>query len=235
MTDAVTATEETLTTQERLPKAFTFSTLLTGLVKMWRGWAPGLSAIVVSALLNTLFVLGDPIPGLGIGFLFLALLSGVVLLAAAAVLTATALESVEHRARFNDVIARVTANLWPFVIWTVGLWLVVLIGYLIFTLPGALLLALSPFITIAAMAGAENPLTANFRAIAARPLRWAANVIVIGIIMIVLWVLSALNTFFITGAWSALLASLIIGWFCWWWQTVWAVLYRSTPVGADHV
>jgi len=235
MTDAVTATEETLTTQERLPKAFTFSTLLTGLVKMWRGWAPGLSAIVVSALLNTLFVLGDPIPGLGIGFLFLALLSGVVLLAAAAVLTATALESVEHRARFNDVIARVTANLWPFVIWTVGLWLVVLIGYLIFTLPGALLLALSPFITIAAMAGAENPLTANFRAIAARPLRWAANVIVIGLILIVLWVLSALNTFFITGAWSALLASLIIGWFCWWWQTVWAVLYRSTPVGADHV
>ena len=235
MTDAVTATEETLTTQERLPKAFTFSTLLTGLVKMWRGWAPGLSAIVVSALLNTLFVLGDPIPGLGIGFLFLALLSGVVLLAAAAVLTATALESVEHRARFNDVIARVTANLWPFVIWTVGLWLVVLIGYLIFTLPGALLLALSPFITIAAMAGAENPLTANFRAIAARPLRWAANVIVIGIIMIVLWLLSALNAFFITGAWSALLASLIIGWFCWWWQTVWAVLYRSTPVGADHV
>ena len=63
--------------------------------------------------------------------------------------------------------------------------------------PGIMLLALTPFVPVAAAAGAANPLRANFAAIRSRPVRYVLTVFVSLLVILVVWLLAGLNAFFI--------------------------------------
>ncbi len=214
-------------------KEYGFSVLVTGFARMWRGFVPGIVAVALNAAIQSLLILGDPVIGEG-GFeaYLFALISGIVILLTSAILTATALESVRGKAGMGAVMARVTSNIGVYTVWMVGLWAVTTVGYLLFRLPGLIIIALVPFVAVAAMDGQRNALAADLKAISARPIRWAFTIIITGIIGSVLWLLSALNTFFITGWVATLIAVVVVGFVGWWFQTAWACLYRSTPVGA---
>ena len=214
------------------PKQYGWSVLFTSIGRMWRGWAPALTIIIVNAVLQALLVLWNPIFGIdGIGAYLLAALSGLLILITAAVITATALLSVDGRVGLGAGLSRAASEFGWFALWMISLWIIVMVGYLLWTLPGIFLLAITPFVSIAAIDGQRNAIAANLKAISARPIRWLFTVLIVGAISGVLWLLSAFNTFFITGFWSSLFACLSVGMFCWWFQTAWARLYRSTPVG----
>jgi hypothetical protein len=213
-------------------KQYGWSVLFTSLGRMWRGWAPALTIIIVNAVLQALLVMWNPIFGIdGVGVYALAAASGLLLLMTVAVLTATALLSVDSRVGVGAAMARAASAFGTFALWMISLWIIVMVGYSLWTLPGIFLLAITPFVSIAAIDGQRNAFMANLKAISARPIRWLFTVLIIGAISGILWVLSAFNTFFITGFWSSLFACLSMGMFCWWFQTAWARLYRSTPVG----
>lgn len=215
------------------PREYEFSVLITGLRRMWRGFIPGVVAVVLNATIQAALVMDDPVTGDGDPDVYLlALISGIVILMTSTILTATALESVHGRAKIRAVSSRIISNFWGYAAWMVGLWTVSLIGYLVFVIPGIIILSLTPFVALAAMDGQGNALAADLKAISARPIRWAVTIVLTGAIGVFLWLLSAVNTFFITGAISAFIAVVAVGFVGWWLQTSWACLYRSTPVGA---
>lgn len=228
-----TSTETAESATPSVPKEYGFSVLVTGFARMWRGFIPGILVVILNAAIQAALILGDPVIGEG-GFevYLFALISGIVILLTSAILTATALETVKGRAGIGAVMARTTSNIGLYAAWMIALWVVTLVGYLLFTLPGIIVITLVPFVAVAAMDGQGNALAADLKAISARPIRWAVTIIITGIIGAILWLLSALNTFFITGAVSTFIAVFVVGFVGWWFQTAWACLYRSTPVGA---
>ena len=230
---SATTTEAAEPASKSKPKEYGFSVLATGFARMWRGFVPGIVAVALNAVIQAVLVSGDPVIGEGgFGVYLLALISGIVILLTSAVLTATALESVRGKAGIGAVMSRMTGNIGLYAAWMVGLWAVSLIGYLLFTIPGIIIIALTPFLAVAAMDGQGNALAANLKAISARPIRWGITIIITGIIGGILWLLSAMNAFFITGVVATFIAVFVVGFVGWWFQTAWACLYRSTPVGA---
>lgn len=225
----MSAPTETTTSPARTPRTrhYGFSVLVTGLVRMWRAWVPALVWIVGNAVVQAGLVSSDPVTGWDWAFGSLAFASAVFLLLTGAVLCAGALQSAVGPAPFGSVMTQVRANFALFAGWVVLQTIVVGIGYALWTFPGPIVWLLTVFVPLAAMDGQPNALAVNFRAIGSHPFRWLVTGVVIGVIMVVGFLLGAVNTFFVGGSVSALLANLVGGLFAWWFLTAWACLYRS--------
>ena len=168
-------------------KQYGFSVLASGFARMWRGVLPYLVVILGNALVQA-SVLGLPWWWLAIG------ISAAVLLISFAMTTHIAVRSVTQRSGLADL---PETDLLRFSVWVVGWTMVVNLGLMFYWYPGLVLLALTPFLPVAAGAGARNPVAANFAAIRARPVRWLVTVLIsLGVILVV-WVLTALNSFFV--------------------------------------
>jgi hypothetical protein len=210
------------------PQFYRFSALFSGLAKMWRAWRVTGPVILVNAVVQALLI----IPSTGgtfstSVFLLTALASAVVMLGAAAVVVAGGLESAVGRVTWGATLQRIRAALLPFTLWTIGLFVVVLVGLSLHTWPGLVLAAVLPFVMIAAMAPDRNPIGANFRVIAARPFRWAVTLLIIGGIAALIWLGFALLWFFVPGVIGAVIASLVGGLLTWWWCTSLSCIYLS--------
>lgn len=114
-----------------------------------------------------------------------------------------------------------------FSLWVVGWTVAVNLGLMVYWYPGLVVLALTPFLPVAAAAGARNPVAANFAAIRARPVRWLVTVLISLAVILVVWLLTALNSFFVQGWLAAFSSWVLIGFVATWLLTAWAVLYRS--------
>lgn len=214
------------------PQYYRFSALISGFARMWRAWRVTGPVIVVNAVIQALLI----IPSTGGTFstpvfLLTAFASAVVMLAAAAVVVAGSLQSPTGTVTWAATLERIRGNLLPFVLWTVALFLVVLVGLSFGTWPGLLLAAIFPYLLIAAMAGDRNAVGANFRVIAARPFRWAITMLIIGVIAALIWLGFALLWFFVPGVVGAIVASLVGGLLTWWWCTALACVYLSVRTG----
>ena len=153
-------------------------------------------------------------------------------LVAYGLLLAAALDAVTGRAGLGAAWERLRLRFVPYLLWSVGLLLVVMVGLALYTVPGLLVIAVTPFLLLAVMDGRPNPLAANVRALGARWGRWLVTVVIMGIVAAVLWLLTALNSFFVTGSVAAFISWLVLGLVAAWFTTAWAMVYRSTPVGA---
>lgn len=199
-------------------KQYGFSVLVTGFARMWRGVVPFLLVVLVNAVVQA-SVLGLPWWWLAIG------ISAAVLLISFAMTTHIALRSVSQRSGLVDL---PDTDLLRFSVWVVGWTVVVNLGLMFYWYPGLVLLALTPFVPVAAAAGARNPLAANFASIRARPLRWLVTVLIsLGVILLV-WLASALTSFFVQGWIAAFLVWVVIGFVAAWLLTAWSALYAST-------
>jgi hypothetical protein len=94
-------------------------------------------------------------------------------------------------------------------------------------IPGLLLLAATPYLPLAAMNGAGNPVSANFRMIGRAPLRFAWRVVAFALLGILAWLLLALNAFFIGGFVAATVSCAAIGLIVWLVTWSFARVYRS--------
>ncbi len=202
-------------------KQYGFSVLLTGFVKMWRGFLPFVVVALVYAVVQA-SLLELPWWWVAVG------VSAAVLLIAFGLTTHVALRSVSGRSGLGDLS---TADLARFSAWVIGWTVVVNVGLMFYWYPGLVLLALTPFVPVAAAAGARNPLAANFSAIRARPVRWLVTVLITLGIILVVWLLGGLDAFFVRGWIAAFSTWLMIGFVAAWLLTAWAALYRSTPAG----
>lgn len=222
------------------PRHYGFSVLLSGFARMWRATLPALVIIAVNAGIQAALVYANPIATPTNWLMYLqAAASLVVLLYTGAVLSAGALESVTPgRVKFSQAYGRANRRFWAFSGWMILLLAVLLAASLAPAAPGAfpwavwLLWGIFIFLPIAAVDGRRNSLTENFRALGAHPVRWFFTLLIITVLYIVGWLLSAVNTFFITGSLAAGIAGLVGGVVVWWWLTSWACLY-SSRAGAD--
>ena len=116
------------------------------------------------------------------------------------------------------------------VLWTIA----TVIGLLFWTYPGLLILALTPYVVIAAADGHEHPVRANFQAIKFHFGRY------VGLLLVTVVLLFAdvsgqrrRFTFFVDGAPAAFLIWLYLGFIGCWLMTGWVLLWRSTPPGQE--
>ncbi len=210
---------------------YSFSVLLSGLARMWRAWRVSLVVVIVNALLQGAFIIPSTQAIFLPSFFASVVMSALVLLASAACITAASLDSVTGTATWASVMQRIRPRVGRFALWTTGLAVLVVIGQAFGGWPGLVIAALLPFLLLGALAGERNPLTANFRVIFARPLRWAITLLIIGVFAFFAWIFMAGWWFFVPGVLGAAVSCFIGGMLTWWWSTSLACIYRSVRDG----
>jgi hypothetical protein len=214
------------TTTERAP-LYRASVLATGFARMWRAWRLLLPVVIVNALVQGILLLSGVLPYLTIVFAFTALLSFVILVASFGLIAAAMLQAVEGPVSAGAAVDTLRDRTWPLLAWSLGLVLVAIAGFALYVVPGFIVLALTPYLLLAVIDGQRNPIAVNFRTIGARWGRWLITVVVMGVICFIMWFLSALDGFFVTGAPGAIIAWLVLGFVSAWFTCAWALIYRS--------
>jgi hypothetical protein len=197
------------------------SVLATGFARMWRAWRVLLPVVVVNALAQGILLLSGVLPYLTIVFVLTALLSFVILVASFGLIAAAMLQAVEGPVSAGAAIDTLRDRTWPLLAWSLGLVLVAIAGFAIYVVPGFIVLLL------AVVDGQRNPIAVNFRTIGARWGRWLITVAIMGAICFIMWFLSALDGFFVTGAPGAIIAWLVLGLVSAWFTCAWSLIYRS--------
>lgn len=203
------------------------SVLVTGFARMWRAWRLLLPVVIGNALVQGILLLSGVLPYLTVVFVFTALLSFVILVASFGLIAAAMLQATEGPVSASAAIDTLRARTWPLLAWSLGLVLVAIVCFALYVIPGFIVLALTPYLLLAVVDGKRNPLAVNFRTIGARWGRWLITVVLMGVICFVMWFLSALDGFFVTGAPGAIIAWLVLGLVSAWFVCAWALVYRS--------
>ncbi len=187
---------------------------------------------VVNAAIQALLILPAPIYGINTPlFIFLGMVSYIVLLASVTLVIGAALRSGRGpstiRGAYRHMRPRLGRFLFTTLIWTVAC----IAGLLFWGVPGFILLATTPFVLIAAADGDNHPLRDNFRAIKYRFGRYVAVLIVNMIVLFLMYLGSFALNFFLNGALAAFIVWLYVGFLGTWLLSGWALLWRSTPPG----
>ncbi len=220
-----------MTTVEARPRLYRVSVLATAMLRMWRGWRVLFPVVIINALVQGLLVFSGVLPYLTPVFVALALVSLAVLAVSFTLLAATMLQACTGPVSVRAVLA-VTRRRWlPLLAWSIGLVVVVTVGLALYVLPGLLLLAITPYLLFAVVDGQPRPLAVNFAVLRARWARWLVTVVVVAAVCLVMWLLSALDGFFVTGFGGAIIGWLVIGLVSGWLICAWALVYRSVMDG----
>ena len=214
-------------------KQYGRSVLLTAGARFWRATLVFLAVMVVNAIVQPLLALPGIIPSLGsISFWLLSLASYAVMVLSLGVICSAALGVANGKVSIRAALAGLRPNFWNFVLWTVVWTIAVVIGLSLWTIPGYLVMILTPFVVLAAADGKRNALAANFSAIKGRLGRYVVTVLFSLIVFLFMYVVVGLTSWITTGAPAAVLCWIFLGIVGSWLLTAWALLYRSTPVGA---
>lgn len=220
-----------MTTVGARPRLYRVSVLATALLRMWRGWRILLPVVLVNALVQGALVLPGVLPYLTPAFVVVTLVSLVALAVSFTLLAATMLQASTGPVSVRAVL-EVTRRRWlQLLAWSLGLALVVTLGLALYVLPGLVLLAITPYLLLAVVDGQPRPLAVNFAVLRARWGRWLITVVAVAVVCLVLWLLSALDGFFVTGFGGALIGWLGIGLVSSWLICAWALVYRSVMEG----
>ena len=216
-----------MSTDSQQASLYRVSVLATGFARMWRAWRVLLPVVIVNAVVQGILLLSGVLPYLTIVFVLTALLSFVILVASFGLIAAAMLQAVEGPVSAGAAIDTLRARTWPLLAWSLGLVLVAIAGFALYVVPGFIVLALTPYLLLAVVDGKWNPLAINFRTLGARWGRWLITVVLMGVVCFVMWFLSALDGFFVTGAPGAIIAWLLLGLVSAWFTCAWALIYRS--------
>jgi len=198
---------------------------------MWRGWRVIVPIVLVSAVLQAALTWPAYSVDRGWLFLLLAALSGLVLLVAFGLIAATALRVADGRVGWATAQGALRAHGLRYLLWSLGLTLVVLAGLTVYRVPGIVVVAVTPFLLLAALDGASNPLAVNFRVIGRRFWRWLVTVLIMAALLVVSSLGAGFFTFFVRTPLAALVVWLVGGFVMAWWTTAWALIYRNALAG----
>ncbi len=216
-------------------KTYRVSALASALVRMWRGWAVIVPVVIVNAILQALLIWTDPTPGDGAVPVLLALASALVFIVAYGLAAATALHVADGRVGWPMAIMALKDRAGGYALSVVGLLIVIAIGLALYGLPGLLVVAVTPFVLLAALDGQPNVLGSNFRTIARRPWRWLVTTGITGLIVILGSFINGFTAFFIRGSAASLVVWIISGLVLAWFTTAWALIYRNAHAPAVEV
>ena len=216
-----------MSTDTQQASLYRVSVLVTGFARMWRAWRVLLPVVIVNAVVQGILLLSGVLPYLTVVFVLTALLSFVILVASFGLIAAAMLQAVEGPVSAGAAIDTLRARTWPLLAWSLALVIVAIAGFALYVVPGFIVLALTPYLLLAVVDGKRNPLAINFRTLGARWGRWLVTVVLMGVICFVMWFLSALDGFFVTGAPGAMIAWLLLGLVSAWFTCAWALIYRS--------
>ena len=216
-----------MSTDTQQASLYRVSVLVTGFARMWRAWRVLLPVVIVNAVVQGILLLSGVLPYLTVVFVLTALLSFVILVASFGLIAAAMLQAVEGPVSAGAAIDTLRARTWPLLAWSLALVIVAIAGFALYVVPGLIVLALTPYLLLAVVDGKRNPLAINFRTLGARWGRWLVTVVLMGVICFVMWFLSALDGFFVTGAPGAMIAWLLLGLVSAWFTCAWALIYRS--------
>jgi hypothetical protein len=194
---------------------------------MWRGWSVIVPVIIVNAAVQALLVSPEYTYGSGWYTAVSAVLSGVAFLAAYGLVACVALDVPAGWVGWGQAWSRLRSHLGRYVLWAVLLLIVVSVGLAVYTIPGLLVLALTPFLLLAALDGRANPLAANLRTIGRRFWRWLVTVAIVGIGVLIGTIVAGLTAFFWRGGIGSALVWLVGGLLLSWIAVAWALIYRS--------
>jgi hypothetical protein len=194
---------------------------------MWRGWAVILPVVVLNAVLQAFLIVPDPTPGLNALAIIIGVLSALVFLGAYALIAATALKVPDGRVGWSTAFGVVRPNAARYAISALALAIVVAIGLALYTVPGLVVVALTPFLLLTALDGQRNPLASNFATIGRRFWRWLVTIAITGLVVVIGWLMAGLFTFFIRGSLASFAVWLVGGLVIAWFTTAWALIYRS--------
>ena len=216
-----------MTTGTAVAPLYRVSVLAVGLVRMWRAWQVIVPVVIVNALVQGLLLLPGTLPYLTIPFAISALLSFIALAASFGAVAAAMLQAVTGPVPARTAFGTLRARAWALLAWSLGLVVLATLGFALYIIPGFVLLALLPYLLLAVVDGQRNPLAVNVRTIGARWGRWIVTVLAMGLICLVMWLLSALDGFFVTGAPGSVIAWLVLGLVASWFTCAWALVYRE--------
>ena len=211
---------------------YRISAIAYGFVRMWRGWSVVLPVIVINAIVQGLLIWPPFTYGSLVWQIVSAIVSAVLAAAGFAALAVVALRAADGPVRWPVVIDSVRANAGRYAVWTLAWGCAVAIGLALYVIPGVIIIALTPFLAIAVLDGARNPLAVNFRALGRRWGRWLITTIIVVLVLIIAWNLGAFTAFFIRGPLATFLFWLIGGWLVAWFLTAYGLIYRRPAPGA---
>lgn len=235
MTMSSVASEPTGDRQGSPAPRYRYSVLVTGAARMWRATRVVVPTIVVNALVQGLLVLPTQSAFAGWVLVVTALGSAAVWLVTLGLVVSAALECYgPTRPTWPDVRLRLAGAWVPYAGWTAALFVAAVIGFALWTWPGALVLAAGLFVPLCALAG-QRPLPATWAIIRRRPVRWAVTVTVVLTLGLLASLLTAVLWFFVPLFVGVAIANLVWGLLGWWWATGLASLYltvngREPPV-----
>lgn len=216
------------------PLHYRFSVLLTAIARFFRGIVPFAAVIAVNAIIQGLLLAAfNPQPGWSFEFIATLVISFAVLVGSFYFLNLTALSVATGKPQLGQIFSRTGAQWGKFVLWSVVMYLFVLVGLIINTGIALLVLFVLPFVTLAAADDKKNPLVINFRVIGGRAIRYLITGLILGVILILSNILSSVNGFFVGGWQGAIIAWLYWGVYASWTLTALALIYRSTVAGAQ--
>ena len=211
------------------PQGYRITLLGSALLRMWRSWSVILPVVVINSVAQALLVWTGALPGPSISFILAALASFLVFVGSLTLVLSALLESAHGSMSHAAVRARTASALPRMLMWSAILLIATVIGLVLYVVPALILWMLTPFVLIAVVDGQSNPLRANFQAIGRHWGRWLVTSIVMGAIGGVLWLLGALDGFFVTGALGSLIGWLVLGLVVSWFSCAWVLLYLRRP------
>jgi hypothetical protein len=234
----VTTTEATPPTPppstETKPLHYRYSVLITAIGRFFRGFIPFAAVIVFNAIVQMVLIwIFDPLPGWNAPFIITTVISFVVLLWAFHALNVTALAVATGKTDVSTV-AKSGKNWLTFSLWSVAVYFLVLLGMIVNSWLPLVVLAILPFVPMAAADGKRNPIVTNFKVIGERWLRYVITAIILGALLVFSTLMSAVNGFFIGGNLGSVIVWLFWGVTAAWYLNALALIYRSTNTGAEN-
>ena len=235
----MTGTDVTPDSASAKPLYYRYSVLLTAISRFFRGFIPFAAVIVFNAIVQMVLIwIFDPLPGWNAPFIIATIISFVVLLWAFHALNVTALAVATGKTHLREV-AKSGKNWLAFSLWSVAIYVLVLIGMIVGTMiAGAwvalAVLAILPFVPMAAADGNQNPVVTNFKIIGERWLRYVVTAVILGALIVINNLMKVANGFFIGGNLGSVILWLFWGVIAAWYLSALALIYRSTNAGTNN-
>lgn len=221
------------TTADAKPLHYRYSVLITAIGRFFRGFVPFAVVIAFNALVQMVLIwIFDPLPGWNAPFIIATVISFVVLLWAFHALNVTALAVATGKTSLIAV-AKSGKNWLAFSLWTVAMYVLVLIAMFVSTWLALAVLAILAFVPMAAADGKRNPIVTNFKVIGERWLRYVITAVILGALLVFSTLMSGINGFFIGGNLGSIIVWLFWGITAAWYLNALALIYRSTNTGAE--
>ncbi len=205
---------------------YRYSALASAAARMWRGWSVLVPVIVANAFVQAALVV-PAVPIGGWAWWVLAVVGAVTLAVGFGLVASVALGVGAGRVRWPAALGTLRRGGRRYALWSLAWAVAVAAGWTLWIVPGIVVVAVTPYLFLAALDGARNPLAVDLQVIGRRPWRWLLTVVIALVIAMVGVLVGGLTMFFLRGALGAVICWVLGGLLVAWFTVAWALIYRS--------